>query len=94
MQGFPLHAACKGGHIDCIEYLLSSEGGANIDATNKSGVTPLMVAVIAGKLDVAQYLTAKGANTRIRTISAYELEATVYVCFSLKPVCLQLETTP
>ncbi|MCJ1346302.1 hypothetical protein MMC31_004517, partial [Peltigera leucophlebia] len=38
------------------------EKGANIEATNKKGRTPLHSAVIHGQVEIVQILLAKGAN--------------------------------
>ena len=39
----PLHDACKGGNVDVVAFLL--DNGAEIDATDSHGDTPLMYAV-------------------------------------------------
>ena len=47
--------------IDMIDLLLSN--GADINASANNGVTPLTMACVSNKLDVAQYLSQKGASS-------------------------------
>ena len=56
----PLHDACKGGHEDVVAFLL--DNGAEIDATDSNGDSPLMCAVATtNKLSA---IILDGATTR------------------------------
>jgi ankyrin repeat protein len=55
-----LHMAARRGHVDVAEALLAC--GANIEARDSSGETPLRRAVNCGQTNVAALLLAKGAN--------------------------------
>ena len=55
-----LHMAARRGHVLVAEALLDC--GANIEARDKSGDTPLRRAVNCGKPEVAALLLARGAN--------------------------------
>lgn len=50
----PLHFAACIGSISCIETLFKS--GANVDAQDINGITPLMDACISGHADAVRYL--------------------------------------
>ena len=60
----PLHCACKKGHLQVVEYLISK--GADIEATNEDGWTPLHYALWYGQSDIENYLVSKGANQKAR----------------------------
>ena len=47
-------------HIEIIDLLIKN--GANINATNKGGVTPLTISVRSGKSEIAKQLIAQGAD--------------------------------
>jgi ankyrin repeat protein len=55
-----LHFAAQYGSGAVAELL--AESGANLEATEPDGVTPLMMAIINGHFDVAAVLVRKGAN--------------------------------
>ena len=55
----PLHYACRHGRLTIVKYLISK--GANIEAKNQIGQTPLHCAA-RGRTDVVKYLVSKGAN--------------------------------
>src|SRR5207248_1397760 len=46
------------------------EHGARVDAANKQGQTPMLVAVYRGNKPVAELLEAKGARHTIETLAA------------------------
>ena len=50
----PLLRAVKGSHKEVVAYL--QEKGANIEATDKEGKTPLMIAKQYGRSAVVQFL--------------------------------------
>jgi ankyrin repeat protein len=50
----PLHWACRGGHLEAVQLLLSKIPAVN--AANKIGDTPLHCAAWAGNLPVTQLL--------------------------------------
>lgn len=56
-QNTSLHLAAKKGHIDMVQYLLQES--ADIDAININQETPLMLAIKAGQLSIAQILAKK-----------------------------------
>lgn len=41
---FYLNSAARSGHVDIIEYLLSSDLGAQVDIRDQNNLTPLMIA--------------------------------------------------
>ena len=56
----PLHAAAVTGHIPIIIYLLSQ--GADIDALDREGDSPLQLAISNGNTKAAAYLEKQGAK--------------------------------
>lgn len=60
--------ACRSGHADGVELLLAA--GADINATNQQGTTPLMYAKTAamgsGNLAIMRLLLARGADINAR----------------------------
>jgi len=59
-----LHTAAMNNHISIVNYLLSV--GADIDAQDKEGATPLALAVTFSCHDTTVALLARGANYRIQ----------------------------
>lgn len=58
--GFPLHAACKGGHVTCVQALL--EAGASPNGADAMKRTPLHFAAQGGGVGVVEVLlAAKGS---------------------------------
>jgi ankyrin repeat protein len=57
-----LHAVPENGRPDAIPLLL--ERGANINAQDCARQTPLSVALVYGKLEVARLLLERGANVK------------------------------
>lgn len=53
----PLHTAAYKGNIQLVEYLLSK--GANLEAINKSGYTPQMLAAMNGHHEIDRLLSLK-----------------------------------
>ncbi|KAG2469485.1 MTPN protein, partial [Polypterus senegalus] len=53
----PLHYAADGGHIETLEFLLSL--GADINASDKYGITPLLSATYEGHLECVRLLVSK-----------------------------------
>lgn len=45
------HIAARGGDADCLAVLC--ERGADVDAVNQSGNTPIMFAALTGSIDVS-----------------------------------------
>ena len=62
--GPDLDWAAKRGDIQGIERAL--EGGADLQAGDAHGITPLMAAVRAGRADAASLLVERGAQVRAR----------------------------
>jgi ankyrin repeat protein len=57
----PLHAAAFSGSLPIAKLLLNN-GAVLEDAANKSGVTPMMIAVEENHVELAEFLIAKGAD--------------------------------
>lgn len=55
-----LHHACSSGDLDTVNLCLN--GGADLNAQDELGFTPLLVAVSAGKIDVVRALVGGGAD--------------------------------
>ncbi len=56
----PLHRASAAGHKRCVECLI--QNGANIDAPDKWGQTPLMCAIYNQRMQIGSLLLQKGAD--------------------------------
>lgn len=55
-----LHCAVAGGSLDAAKLLV--DHGADIDALDSEGATPLLTAVARGRMDIAEYLVEKGCD--------------------------------
>lgn len=55
----PLHMAVKGSCAQTVEVLLNR--GANVNARNKKGVTPLSISKFLGHEEITQLLIDEGA---------------------------------
>jgi ankyrin repeat protein len=64
-----LHKAAGHGHQQMAEFLLSE--GANINARDKLGYTPLMFAIHGRKSEVAVWLVEKGARIDVKENNGY-----------------------
>ena len=53
-----LHEATRGGHVEVVKFLVAS--GANVNALNFSGITPLKLALGYQRTSIADYLRAQG----------------------------------
>jgi len=60
-----LHEAASLGYTPIVAYFLKDKG-ANIDANNATGSTPLHIATQNGHTDTVAYLLAQGANLEIK----------------------------
>lgn len=60
----PLHSALAGGHAELAEMLI--HGGADVDAAQRLGYTPLMGAAQNGMATTVQLLLARGADPKAR----------------------------
>ncbi|XP_043964692.1 myotrophin isoform X1 [Gambusia affinis] len=72
----PLHYAADFGQLDVIKYLLDK--GADVNATDKHGLTPLMNACFEDHKECAKILLEKGADKHIKSsqgISAFDCES-------------------
>lgn len=65
MQVQPLHAAIAGRCVDAVAALL--DRGADPNARQQAGYTPLMGAASAGRDDIADLLLARGADRALRS---------------------------
>ena len=64
-DGVPLlHAAAQNGSSDAMEWLL--DRGANVDARDAEGATPLIHATLSGSAKAVQTLLEYGADTQLR----------------------------
>ena len=65
-EGFtPLHVAAAGGHLDTVQYLLTS--GTVLNAQGSRGETALYLAAGAGKPEIVEALLKAGADTKLAT---------------------------
>lgn len=64
-----LFHACQKGSINEIEVALSE--GADIDAFDNLGYTPLLIAVFFFQIKAVEYLCEKGANVNLCKKGAY-----------------------
>jgi hypothetical protein len=64
-----LHSAAGGGHEEVAELLLAK--GADVNAKNNDGFTPLHSAAAQGHKDVAELLLAKGADANAKDKDGY-----------------------
>jgi ankyrin repeat protein len=62
--GSPLHWACAEGHTKVAELLM--DRGANINALNKEGRTPLIIAAAFGKRDAVALLLKRKADRGVK----------------------------
>jgi len=60
----PVHWACTEGRLEVVRFLVDNKG-VDIDVTDHSGCTPLLIAAQYGQADIAAYLIKKKANTAI-----------------------------
>jgi ankyrin repeat protein len=63
----PLHYAARQGHLEATRALLDS--GAGIDQLTGDRTTPLMIAIINGRFDLAMYLLERGADPKLATMA-------------------------
>lgn len=61
-QSGDLIAAARAGDLEQVKKLV--EGGANVNARDKDGATPLLWSVVTSKREVAAYLIAHGADVK------------------------------
>ena len=59
-----LHEACKGGHLNTVQFLLQKTCNAN--TCNKDGNSPLSIACQFGYDDIVQLLLKKKANVNLQ----------------------------
>ncbi len=56
----PLHYAAFGCHVKCVEFLL--EFGASVNAIDTLGQSPLVMAVLAGSIEICTLLISRDAG--------------------------------
>lgn len=61
---FPLSTSADRGHFDIVRLLL--EAGADLNKTNESRITPLMLAVASGHNTIAKLLIDAGADVNVK----------------------------
>lgn len=54
----PLHDACQGGHLECVELLADFD--VDLDSQDKDGMAPLHIAAFHGELSCFKALAEKG----------------------------------
>jgi len=64
----PIHEAAVAGDVELVEMLI--ENGADVDARDVHGYTPLILAIQAGHTDIAKVLVTHGADVNARAASA------------------------
>ena len=67
----PLHSAAAGNYLEIATLLIEGNGvdhpgGADVNAVDDDGETPLHCACNGGHAGVVAYLLAKGANSGVR----------------------------
>ena len=76
MQVRPLHSAVAGNHLGIVQALV--QAGADVNAAQQDGFTPLMGAAQNGHAELVSYLLRQAANPKARTAdgrSAFTLAA-------------------
>ena len=76
-----LHCAADYGQTEIVKYLLSE--GANVNALDKHGISPLLNAVFEGHTDCVKVLLEKGANKNQKTPDG----ATPYEAAEKEEIC-------
>ena len=66
----PLTAACKHGHIEVVEILLSNPTKPDLNHTNMFGMTPLQVAIHHNHAQIAKHLVNLGADLNVCKLPA------------------------
>lgn len=56
----PLHDACQGGHLQCVELLADFD--VDLDCQDREGMAPIHVAAFQGELACLKALAEKGTN--------------------------------
>ena len=63
----PLLYAARQGHLEAVRVLL--DHGGNVNEPSADRTTPLMMAVINGRFDLAMFLLERGADPKIATVA-------------------------
>lgn len=63
----PLYFAVAGGHRAAVEFLLARGADPNIQTQNANLTNPIHVALVDGRLDIAEMLVSAGANVNALT---------------------------
>jgi ankyrin repeat protein len=64
--------ACENGYADLVKLLVSN--GANLDISDESDYTPLMISVSKNYIGIVELLLGAGANANSLAISGYRLD--------------------
>ncbi|KAL7677270.1 hypothetical protein ACOME3_003507 [Neoechinorhynchus agilis] len=56
----PLFCACAKGYLDIVQYLV--DHGADVNSTERSGLSCIHIATTMGHIDIVRYLVEKGAD--------------------------------
>lgn len=73
----PLHWACRGVHLEIVEYLI--ENGADVNARDNNNITPLHSLAFRGQTDCIELLIKNGVD--IGTKDASGLDALFYAAY-------------
>jgi ankyrin repeat protein len=71
LEAQTLHDAARDGDLAGVERLMAA--GPNIDARDREGFTPLMVAVSVGQIEVARLLLERGASSAVASKTGQSL---------------------
>lgn len=55
----PLHDACQGGHLECVELLADFD--VDLDSQDKDAMAPIHIAAFQGELQCLKALAEKGS---------------------------------
>lgn len=61
------HRAASAGRVEALRVLIE-EGRSKVDARNKEGSTPLLLAAESGCQPAALYLASRGADVEVREV--------------------------
>lgn len=80
--------AAKSGDMAAVQSALAA--GADVNATNERGATPLMMAAAYGHAEIAKKLIAAGADLEKRHVGTLDATALMFAASSPDPAMVQL----
>lgn len=92
----PLHWACAGGNIPCVQFLLSSGANPNAMDDTPQRLTPLDYAILEEHHELAQSLVEQGALTisSIQELAAIMIQKMIRGYLTRKKMALQQPEQP